>query len=61
MSASIAYRVLFVIPNAPLVIPSAVEESLPHRPEGRALRPFIWERGGAGSSSVTTNRLAAIT
>ena len=54
MSASIAYRVLFVIPSALPVIPSEVEESLHHCPEGRALRPFIWERGGAGSSSAPT-------
>ena len=54
MSASIAYRVLFVIPSALPVIPSEVEESLHHRPEGRALRPFIWGHDGAGSSSGTT-------
>ena len=61
MSSSLAYRVLFVIPNAPLVIPSAVEESLPHRPEGRALRPFICGHGGAGSSSATTPAAVPVT
>ena len=55
MSASIAYRVLFVIPSALPVIPSEVEESLHHRPEGRALRPFIWGHDGAGSSSASTS------
>lgn len=55
MPSSLAYRVLFVIPSALPVIPSEVKESLHHRPEGRALRPFIWGHDGAGSSSGTTN------
>ena len=54
MPSSLAYRVLFVIPSALPVIPSEVKESLHHRPEGRALRPFIWGHDGAGSSSGTT-------